>query len=284
MRARSSSPTPAAARRGRSERRLDDQRPAGAADGQQHRARVRPPCRPHGTSPLRSAQRGPHGPASPRSAPVWGGPRPRARGWSSARQRTARHPAARRAALTTADSWPEMNVSGASASSMAIGSRPMARGARPERPRRFGMLEAGTYTMALLGAQGGRRQRQSVEHEMGRPREQQCVLAAGGFAFGTVGHHDRAPARGPGDRPPLGRHREPRPTVAHQPACLELVDQPVRLVMELAPSVEMGPQPRVLAHLRPRARAAGGWSPSGALRASWRRVRLIAPNFPRAGR
>ena len=96
------------------------------------------------------------------------------------------------------------------------------------------------------------------------------------------------PRRGGGARLPatarhLVRHGEPCPTVAHQPARLELVDQPVRLVMEFAPSVEVGPQPWVRHCLRPRARAAGGWWSA----ARWGAVtegEAHCADFPRAGR
>ena len=56
--------------------------------------------------------------------------------------------------------------------------------------------------------------------------------------------------------------------MAHEPARLELVDQPVRPVMELAPSVEMGPKPRVRsAAAHEPVQQAGG----GPRRQRWRR-------------
>ena len=58
------------------------------------------------------------------------------------------------------------------------------------------------------------------------------MLAAGWLAFGTVRHHDRPTARGCVDRSPLCCHGEPRSPVAYEPARLELVHQPLRLVMK----------------------------------------------------
>ena len=75
----------------------------------------------------------------------------------------------------------------------------------------------------------------------------------------TTGRRREAAA----DRPPLGRHGEPCPSVAHQPACFELVDQPVRRGDGARPIDRDGSAAPGPGHFRRRARAEGGW-PSAA--------------------
>ena len=206
----------------------------------------------------------------------WGGPDPAlAEGRQPDEGRTASRPAD---CMTTADSCPEMNVSGASASSTRL-DRGRGRGARPERPRRLACSRPGRTR--AFGRARRSPARQPVEQRSAPGASSNASLRlAGSLSAPLVATTRRR--REPGDRPPLGatgNHAPPWPRAA----CLELVDQPVRLVMELAPSVEMVPNPGSGAP-PPTSPCSRRVAPSGALRTSWRRVRLNAPNLPRAGR
>jgi len=91
-------------------------------------------------------------------------------------------------------------------------------------------------------SEGHARGHESVEHQVRRLREQQRILGAGRFAFGTIGNDDRSRPPVASDRAPLDVDRGPGAAVADQPAGLHLSDQVVTssLPVDRPPAVGVG--------------------------------------------